>query len=232
MIFEQYFDEDTYTYTYLIGDEKEKLAVLIDPVDTQNGNYTDQLKRKGLRLLATLDTHTHADHISANGVLREKTGCITYLGKESLSECVDNTFRDGDVINIGTIKLQVIHTPGHTDDSYSFYMLDGTQGYLFTGDTLLINGSGRTDFQNGDAHDQYRSIFTKLLNYPDDTRLYPGHDYNGKKVSTVGAEKTNNPRLQVDGEQAYVELMSQLKLPNPKYMDIAVPANQACGKVN
>lgn len=230
MIFEQYFDEDTYTYTYLLADAESSSAVLIDAVDTKIKFYLDELKRLDLTLQYIFDTHTHADHISANGKLRELTGCITYLGQEAKSECVDETFTEGDVLSIGELKIRILHTPGHTDDSYCFYVLNKGEGYLFTGDTLLINGSGRTDFQNGDAHDQYQSIFNKLLQYPDDTYVYPGHDYNGRTVSSIGQERKNNPRLQVAGEDEYVELMNNLKLANPKYMDIAVPANRACGQ--
>lgn len=230
MIFQQYFDEDTYTFTYLIADEKSGNAALIDTVDTEVEFYLAKIAEMDLKLKYVLDTHTHADHVSANGKLRELTACTTLIGQQSLSTCIDHTFKNGDLISLGAIHIQVIHTPGHTDDSFSFYIENDEQGYLFTGDTLLINGSGRTDFQNGSAADQYESLFNKLLKYPDDTYVYPGHDYNGKKVSTVGDEKQNNPRLQVSGKEAYIQLMQNLKLPQPKYMDIAVPANQACGK--
>lgn len=230
MILEQIFEPDTYTYTYLIGDSSSKQAALIDPVDTEIDSYIKRLDELGLTLSYVLDTHTHADHVSANGKLRELTQCITLIGQQAESQCIDKTFKDGDKLKLGELVIEILHTPGHTDDSFSFYIDTKNQGYLFTGDTLLINGSGRTDFQNGDAHDQYRSIFEKLLSYPDSTKVYPGHDYNGLTVSTVGNEKANNPRLQVEDEEAYVELMNNLKLPHPKYMDIAVPANQACGK--
>ncbi len=232
MLVHQYLDEDTFTLTYLLTDGESGFAALIDPVATQVDFYLSQLSAKGLQILCVLDTHTHADHISANGKLREKTGCVTYMGKESHASCIDRTFENGDEIRLGGIIINVLHTPGHTDDSYSFYVKENDRTYLFTGDTLLINGTGRTDFQNGDAREQYHSLFDNLLTFDDDTVVYPGHDYNGRRSSTIGEEKINNPRLQVKDVSAYVALMNTLNLPNPKYMDVAVPANRACGKVN
>ena len=229
MIFKQLFDEESSTYTYLIADEMSGKAVLIDTVKEHTAEYIELLNSLDLKLKYVLDTHTHADHISANGELRDLTGCTTLLGEQSASVCIDRGIADQEVISIGDIELQMLHTPGHTSDSYSFHMEIEGQHYLFTGDTLLINGSGRTDFQNGSAHQQYDSIFNKLLVYPEDTLIYPGHDYNGETQSTVGKEKRENPRLQVSSESEYVEIMHNLKLPNPKLMDIAVPANERCG---
>ena len=229
MLFRQLFDQASYTYTYLIADESE--AVLIDPVVEKVDDYLRLLKELGLNLKAVLDTHTHADHISAMGALREKTQCLALLGEQSQSECVSQTFTDGEIIPVGKLALTAIHTPGHTDDSYSFVLKNNGKTQLFTGDTLLIRGSGRTDFQQGNALQQYHSIFNKLLTYGDDAVVYPGHDYRGWTVSTVGEEKRNNPRLQVNNAQEYAVIMDNLKLANPKMMDVAVPANQKCGKL-
>lgn len=229
MLFRQLFDQASYTYTYLIADESE--AVFIDPVVEKVDDYLRLLKELDLNLTAVLDTHTHADHISAMGALREKTQCLTLLGEQSKSECVSQTFTDGEIIPVGNLALTAIHTPGHTDDSYSFMLKHNGEIRLFTGDTLLIRGSGRTDFQQGDALQQYHSIFNKLLVYGDDAVVYPGHDYRGWTVSTVGEERRNNPRLQVNSAEEYAVIMNNLKLANPKMMDVAVPANQKCGKL-
>jgi len=231
MIFRQLFDAESSTYTYLIADETSREAVLIDPVLEGTQGYLlliDQLK---LKLLMTLETHTHADHVTASSRLREATECRSLMGKEALAPCASGTFSDGDHINIGALVINVIHTPGHTDDSYSFHLTHDSRSYLFTGDTLLIRGTGRTDFQNGDAHQQYHSLFERLLSFPDDTLVYPGHDYKGWTVSTIGEEKQFNPRLQTNNAQEYATLMANLHLPTPKLMDIAVPANQACGAI-
>ncbi|WP_096086286.1 MBL fold metallo-hydrolase [Agaribacterium haliotis] len=231
MILEQWFDLESSTYTYLIADELSGDAALIDPVLSESDFYINESQKRELAIKYILDTHTHADHISANGQLRDQIGAQTWLGKESKSSCIDHKFVDGTEIKVGSLTITALHTPGHTDDSYSFHVKNNGQNCLFTGDTLLINGSGRTDFQQGDAGTQYESIFNKLLSYPDDTIVYPGHDYSGNRQSTVGKEKANNPRLQVKNKAAYIELMNNLNLPNPKLMDVAVPANQACGKV-
>lgn len=242
MQIKQYFEPISSTYTYLIYDEQKKSAALIDPVVTEIPAYLDDLQKKQLQLLYVLDTHTHADHISANGKLREQLGCKTCLGKESGAACIDQALSEGDVIDVGSISIQVLHTPGHTDDSYCFFinaehvegnseLHEAPSGYLFTGDTLLINGSGRTDFQNGDARQQYDSIFNRLLNFPESTVVFPGHDYRGNRQSTIGHEKRHNPRLQVPHKEAYVSLMNSLNLPSPAMMDIAVPANRQCGVV-
>jgi len=235
MIFRQLFHAETGTYTYLLGCEQTRESILIDPVIDNLEMYLQLIQQLNLVLFAALDTHVHADHITALGALREKTGCTTMMGEPARASCVSQTFRDGDQINFGQLSLKALHTPGHTDDSYSFLLAAGSDGtvhedWLFTGDTLLIRGSGRTDFQNGDAHDQYHSIFNKLLTFPDKTRIYPAHDYKGWTMSTIAEEKAYNPRLQVEDEKSYVELMGNLKLANPKLMDVAVPANLACGK--
>lgn len=230
MIFRQFFDAESSTYTYLIGDETACEAVLIDPVETMLDDYLQILKQLELNIAASIDTHTHADHVSASGQLRDITGCPTMLGREALSDCVSNTLSNGDKIKFGQYFLTALHTPGHTDDSYSFHLQAEEQSFLFTGDTLLIRGSGRTDFQNGNAKQQFNSLFNILLKYPSNTFVYPGHDYKGWTVSTIAEEKRHNPRLQIKNCREYVELMNNLKLPNPKLMDYAVPINQACGQ--
>jgi glyoxylase-like metal-dependent hydrolase (beta-lactamase superfamily II) len=230
MIFRQLFEHESSTYTYLIGCSKSREALIIDSVKAEGESYLRLLKELDLRLKYTLDTHTHADHITGAGFLRDATGCITLAGKEAQSACVTQTLQEGDVLLIGELRLTALYTPGHTDDSYSYLLAHQGQHYLFTGDTLLIRGTGRTDFQNGSASDQYHSLFNKLLTLPDDTWVYPGHDYKGWTVSQIGEEKQHNPRLQVPNKAAYLTLMAELNLPNPKLMDVAVPANRACGK--
>lgn len=228
MIFRQLFDRETYTYTYLLADGNTKEAALIDPVLEHVDRYLLLLTELKLNLKITLDTHTHADHITASGALRERSGSIAMVGEQSHAACASDYFKNGDIINVGKVALQIIYTPGHTDDSYSFYLGEGYKR-VFTGDTLLIRGCGRTDFQNGNAQQQYQSL-QKLLTLPPETLVYPGHDYKGWSVSTILEEQQHNPRLRATNEQAFVELMTNLKLDNPKMMDVAVPANQACGK--
>jgi glyoxylase-like metal-dependent hydrolase (beta-lactamase superfamily II) len=235
MIFRQLFHAGSGTYTYLLGCEETRKSILIDPVIDNLDMYLQLLPQLGLTLGAALDTHLHADHISALGALRDRTGCLSMMGEPARASCVSHVIKDGDLIEFGKLAVKALHTPGHTDDSYCFLLAaksDPTirEAWVFTGDTLLIRGSGRTDFQNGNAHDQYRSIFGTLLVLPDRTRVYPGHDYKGWTISTIGEERAFNPRLQVVDEAAYVELMGNLKLDNPKWMDVAVPANLACGK--
>lgn len=231
MIFRQLFERESSTYTYLIGCEQTREALLIDAVNTEFNNYLTLLAELNLKLICVLDTHTHADHITAAGALRTATGAQTRLGEQANSFCVSNALHDGDLIQVGQLTIKALHTPGHTDDSYSFILEDQGQCYAFTGDTLLIRGTGRTDFQKGSAADQYASLFDRLLSLPDNTWVYPGHDYKGWTVSTIAEEKANNPRLQVKDAAEYIALMNNLKLPNPKMMDIAVPANRACGKL-
>lgn len=230
MIFRQLFDNTSSTYTYLLADEQSCEAVLIDPVIEQLDGYLTLLQELDLKLKFAMDTHTHADHITALGELRDRTGCDSMIGAQSNSECASSTFSDGDIVPVGRLRILTLHTPGHTDDSYSFVVEEGEQIYLFSGDTLLIRGSGRTDFQQGDAAQQYSSLFDKLLTLPGDTWVYPAHDYKGWTRSTIDEERANNPRLQVKDVREYVQLMNSLDLPNPKMMDVAVPANQACGQ--
>ena len=231
MIFRQLFDSESSTYSYLLGDEKTKQAMLIDAVLRSTAQTLLLIEQLGLRLHIAIDTHTHADHVTGLGALRDQTGCTTMMGEQAVAHCLSAKFKDGDQITLGNIILEVIYTPGHTDDSYSFYLASDTTGMPFTGDTLLIRGTGRTDFQNGDAQQQYNSLFNRLLLLPDNCKVYPGHDYKGWTVSSIGEEKRNNPRLQIADQAEYIGLMESLDLPNPKLMDIAVAANQACGNL-
>ena len=221
MIFNQLFDDISSTYTYIIASDRGREALIIDPVLEKTDEYLNILKKLDLKLVKVIDTHIHADHITGLNELGKRTNCTKIMGEQSKSEVVDLKVKEDDKIEIDKIELKTIYTPGHTDCSYSFLMNDR----VFTGDTLLINGTGRTDFQNGSAKTQYDSLFNKLLKLPEKTIVYPAHDYNGKKFSTIGDEKNNNPRLQVDNVDQYVEIMNNLKLANPKMMDVAVPAN-------
>lgn len=228
VIFRQLFDHDSSTYTYLLADSVSRQALLIDPVLVQIDSYQRLLAELELSLIYALDTHVHADHVTALGRLRELTGCKTLMGRESEVACASGWFADGDTLTVGQLSLRVLYTPGHTSDSYCFYVPE--HNLLFTGDTLLIRGTGRTDFQNGDALLQYRSL-QRLLQLPAHTQVYPGHDYKGWTSSTLAEEQRYNPRLQVPDAAAYVSLMANLKLPNPKMMDLAVPANKGCGLI-
>ena len=225
MLFRQLFDATSCTYTYLIASRRGGEALLIDPVLDKVDRYLQLLAELDLRLIKAIDTHVHADHITGLGALRDRTRCITVMGERSGVDVVSLRVGDGDIVAIEGIALTALYTPGHTDDSYSFLMDDR----VFTGDTLLIRGTGRTDFQHGDARAQYDSLFNKLLRLPDDTLIYPAHDYKGDTVSTIGEEKAYNPRLQVSSVDAYVEIMDNLNLANPKMMDVAVPANLRIG---
>tara|TARA_Y100000590_G_scaffold238471_1_gene268256 strand:+ start:54 stop:752 length:699 start_codon:yes stop_codon:yes gene_type:complete len=221
MIFEQLFDIKSSTYTYIISSGKGREALVIDPVIEHTNEYIKILKKLDLKLVKVIDTHIHADHITGLNELKKRTNCTRIMGEKSKSEVIDLKVKDEEKINVENIELKVIYTPGHTDCSYSYLMNDR----VFTGDTLLINGTGRTDFQNGNSHDAYNSLFNKLLKLPEKTLVYPAHDYNGKKYSTIESEKNNNPRLQVSSKEEYAEIMNNLKLANPKMMDVAVPAN-------
>ena len=221
MIFKQLFDEKSSTYTYIIASNKGREALIIDPVIEKTEVYLNELKELNLKLVKVIDTHIHADHITALNELHKRTSCTKIMGEHSKSEVVDIKVKEGEKIKIDHIELSTIYTPGHTDCSYSFLMKDR----VFTGDTLLINGTGRTDFQNGCPKEQYKSLFEKLLKLPENLMVYPAHDYNGKKYSTIGNEIKNNPRLKVSSMDEYVELMNNLKLDNPSMMDLAVPAN-------
>jgi sulfur dioxygenase len=225
MIFRQLFDPTSSTYTYLLASRHGGEALIIDPVLERVDRYIQLLQELDLRLVKAIDTHLHADHITGLDALRERTQCITVMGEQSKAEVVSIRVRDGDRVGIEGLDLDVVYTPGHTDDSYSYILPDR----VFTGDTLLIRGTGRTDFQNGDPRAQYDSIFGRLLKLPDETFVYPAHDYKGDTVSTIGEERAFNPRLQVKSIDDYVELMNNLHLPNPKMMDVAVPANMRIG---
>jgi glyoxylase-like metal-dependent hydrolase (beta-lactamase superfamily II)/rhodanese-related sulfurtransferase len=225
MIFRQLFDSVSGTYSYLIASRKGAEALIIDPVLEKVDRYIQLLNELDLRLVKAVDTHLHADHVTGLGALRDRTRCVTVMGENTKADVVSMRLADGDRLDIEGISLDVIYTPGHTDDSYSFTMGDR----VFTGDTLLIRGTGRTDFQNGDPRAQYESIFNRLLKLPDETLVYPAHDYKGDTVSTIGEERRCNPRLQVKSVDDYVQLMNNLKLPNPKMMDVAVPANMHIG---
>ena len=221
MIFEQLFDNKSSTYTYIISSGKGREALIIDPVIEYTNDYIKILEKLELKLVKVIDTHIHADHITGLNELNKRTSCTRIMGEQSKSEVIDLKIKDNEKINIEDIELKAIYTPGHTDCSYSYLMNDR----VFTGDTLLINGTGRTDFQNGSSFDAYDSLFNKLLRLPEKTLVFPAHDYNGKKYSTIANEKNNNPRLQVSSKQEYAQIMSNLNLANPKMMDIAVPAN-------
>ena len=222
MIFEQLFDTKSSTYTYIISSGKGRESLIIDPVIENTDKYLKVLKNLDLKLVKVIDTHIHADHISGLNELGKRTKCSKIMGEHSSSEVVDIYAKDNEKIKIENIELISIYTPGHTDCSYSFLMNDR----VFTGDTLLINGTGRTDFQNGNVLDQYESIFNKLLKLPEKTLVYPAHDYNGKRYSTIRDEKNNNPRLQVTSAEEYTKIMNNLKLEDPKMMDIAITANK------
>ena len=221
MIFEQLFDNKSSTYTYIISSGKGREALIIDPVIDNVEDYINLLNKLDLKLVKVIDTHIHADHITALNELNKRTSCVRIMGENSKSEVIDLKIKDNEKIKIENIELKAMYTPGHTDCSYSYLMNDR----VFTGDTLLINGTGRTDFQNGSSYDAYESLFNKLLKLPEKTLVYPAHDYNGKKFSTIKNEKNNNPRLQVKSKEEYAEIMENLNLSNPKMMDVAVPAN-------
>ena len=221
MIFEQLFDPKSSTYTYIISSGEGREALVIDPVIENTDEYIKILESLELKLVKVIDTHIHADHITGLNELNKRTNCTRIMGEKSKSEVIDLMIKDGEKIEIENIKLQAIYTPGHTDCSYSYLMNDR----VFTGDTLLINSTGRTDFQSGNSHDAYDSLFNRLLKLPEKTLVYPAHDYNGKKNSTIEIEKNNNPRLQVSSKEEYAEIMSNLNLANPNMIDIAVPAN-------
>lgn len=225
MIFRQMFDSVSGTYTYLLASRRGGEALIIDPVIEKVDRYLQLVHELDLKLVKAVDTHLHADHITGLGALRDRTHCITVMGEQTKADVVSMRVSEGERIGIEGVTLDVLYTPGHTDDSYSYLMGDR----VFTGDTLLIRGTGRTDFQNGDPRQQYDSIFNKLMRLPESTLVYPAHDYKGDTVSTIGEEKAFNPRLQVTSIDEYVALMNNLNLPNPKMMDVAVPANMHVG---
>ena len=225
MIFRQVFDNKSSTYTYLIASAKGREAVIIDPVIENVESYIKLLQELDLKLVKVIDTHIHADHVTGASKLKQATNCYTLMGEHTPADAVEIKVKDDEIIKIDQIEIKAMYTPGHTSDSYSFLM----NKYLFSGDTLLINGTGRTDFQNGSSKDAYNSIFNRLLKLPEDTILYPGHDYNGKEFSTIGNEKKFNPRLQVKNVDEYVELMSNLNLAKPQLIDINVSRNIKLG---
>jgi len=225
MIFRQLFDTVSCTYTYVIARRPGGEAVIVDPVRDNVEDYLLLIERLGVRLVKAIDTHLHADHITGLGELRARTGCTAEMGEQTKAETVCLRIADGDIIDIDGLELHAIHTPGHTQDSYCFLV----DGRLLTGDTLLIGGTGRTDFRDGDPVAQYNSLFNGILRLPEETLVYPGHDYRGRKVSTIGTERAFNPRLQVDSADEYAGIMNGLKLPNPRQMDVAVPTNHWLG---
>jgi len=225
MLFRQLFDKTSSTFTYLMASAKGREALIIDPVLDNINEYIGLLNELDLRLVKVIDTHIHADHITGASKLKDQTNCTTIMGEQTPANAVDLEVKDEEIIKLDQIEIKALYTPGHTSDSFSFLMND----CLFSGDTLLINGTGRTDFQNGSAKDAYNSIFNKLLKLPEKTLLYPAHDYNGEKVSSIGKEKKFNPRLQVSSENEYVEIMNNLNLPEPKMMDVNVARNIKLG---
>jgi glyoxylase-like metal-dependent hydrolase (beta-lactamase superfamily II) len=226
VIFRQLFESNSSTYTYLVACRESGEALLIDPVLCRVDDLCRLLSELDLRLVLAADTHVHADHITGLGELRSRTGCMTIMGEQAGVACASRLVRDQDRLTVGALELVARYTPGHTDDSYSYVMADR----VFTGDTLLIRGTGRTDLQNGDARAAYRSLFDVLLRLPDETQVYPAHDYRGWTSSTIGEERAHNPRLQVSSADEYADLMARLNLPSPAMMDVALPANRACGQ--
>ena len=231
MILRQLFDNETSAYTYVVADETTKTACIIDPVKNKMPRYIQILKELNVKLVLALDTHIHADHITGLGGLKMITGCKTMVGSLGDVSCASDSLQDGLVLTMGKLRIKVIYTPGHTADSYCFFINTETISYLFSGDTLLIRGTGRTDFQNGNPARLYESIHGKILKLPLDTILLPGHDYKGWTTSTLDEEKKHNPRLQFN-KKSFIEFMNNLKLPDPKIMDVAVPLNLSCGGKN
>ena len=225
MIFEQLFDKTSSTYTYLISSGPGREALIIDPVLEHVENYINTLNKLKLKLVKVIDTHIHADHITGMSELKNITNCKTVMGDKTPADIVSIKVKDQEDLILDNLKLKAIYTPGHTYESFSFLMKDR----VFTGDTLLIGGTGRTDFQNGNPYDSYNSIFNILLKLPDKTKVYPAHDYNGNFFSTIENEKNNNPRLQVKSADEYADIMNNLNLPDPKLMDIAIPRNLKLG---
>ena len=227
MIFKQIFDQKSSTYTYLIASSTGREALIIDPVLENVEDYIKLLSELDLRLVKVIDTHIHADHVTGAGKLRDKTKCVTIMGDHTPADAVEIKVKDEEVIKLDELNIRALYTPGHTSDSFSFLM----DNYLFSGDTLLINGTGRTDFQNGNAKDSYDSIFHKLLRLPSETLLYPGHDYNGKMVSSIGKEKKFNPRLQINDVDEYIEIMDNLNLKKPDQIDFNIASNLKLGSI-
>ena len=225
MIFKQVFDKKSSTYTYIIASAEGREALIIDPVLENVEDYIKILNQLNLKLVKVIDTHIHADHVTGAGKLRDKTKCVTIMGEHTPTDAVEVKVKDEEIIKLDNLNFKAIYTPGHTSDSFCFVM----DKYLFSGDTLLINGTGRTDFQNGSSIDAYNSIFNRLLKLPDDTLLYPAHDYKGQTVSTIGKEKRSNPRLQVRNVDEYIEIMNNLNLKKPEKIDYNVSSNLKLG---
>ncbi len=226
MIFRQLFDLESSTYTYLLAGDGSAEAVLIDPVLEQVDRDLQFVSELGLKLTNVFDTHVHADHVTAAGELRERTGCAV-AGSTAGASCANVHVRHGDELRVGTLAFRVLGTPGHTDDSVSYLLADR----VFTGDALLVRGNGRTDFQNGDPGQLFDSITQVLFALPDQTLVFPAHDYKGRTVTSIWEEKRHNPRLTPPDREAFIQTMRNLKLPKPKMIDVAVPANRACGHV-
>ena len=225
MIFKQVFDKKSSTYTYIIASAEGREALIIDPVLDNVEDYIKILNQLNLKLVKVIDTHIHADHVTGAGKLRDKTKCVTIMGEHTPTDAVELKVKDDEIIKLDKLNFRAIYTPGHTSDSFCFLM----DKYLFSGDTLLINGTGRTDFQNGNSTDAYNSIFNRLLKLPEDTLLYPAHDYKGETVSTIGKEKRSNPRLQVRNVDEYIEIMNNLNLKKPEKIDYNVSSNLKLG---
>lgn len=228
MLFRQLFDRDTWTYTYLIADVESKEALLVDPVLEQVQRDLQLISELGLTLKYSMDTHVHADHITGTGKLRELTQCIGIVPEKAQVKCADRHIKDGEVLKVGNIDIKAIASPGHTDCHFAYLV---NKNHLLTGDALFIRGCGRTDFQSGNAGELYDTITEKFFSLSDDTLIYPGHDYRGHMVSTIGEEKQFNPRISHKKRDEFIELMNNLDLPNPTKIMEAVPANQLCGKV-
>ena len=225
MIFKQVFDTKSSTYTYIIASAEGREALIIDPVLENVEDYIKILNQLNLKLVKVIDTHIHADHVTGAGKLRDKTKCVTIMGEHTPTDAVEVKVKDGEIIKLDKLNFRALYTPGHTSDSFCFLM----DNYLFSGDTLLINGTGRTDFQNGNSKDAYNSIFNRLLKLPEETLLYPAHDYKGQTFSTIGKEKRSNPRLQVKNVDEYIEIMNNLNLKKPEKIDYNVENNLKLG---
>lgn len=230
MIFRQLFDQASSTYTYMLASGVGREAIIIDPVKDQLPTYLQLIDELDVKLVRAIDTHTHADHVTALGDLRDVTQCVTVMGEFTQAACVSEHVSDNEMIDVDGLRLRALYTPGHTDESFSFYMQHEGQGRVFTGDVLLIRGTGRTDFQGGDPYKSWDSIVERLFTLPDDTDVWPAHDYKGWTRSSIREEKLYNPRLAGKSREQYAEIMRNLNLPNPSMMDVAVPANLACGQ--
>lgn len=231
MLLRQLFDKDTSTYTYLLADLGTKEAVIIDPVAEQADRDQKLLEELGLRLVYVLETHVHADHVTGAGELRDRLGAKSVVSRNGGAECADVLVDDGDTIQFGRHQLEVRATPGHTDGCVTYVAREGERTMAFTGDALFVRGCGRTDFQQGNPHTLYRSVHRKIYTLPEDTLIYPGHDYKGHTATTVAEEKAHNPRLNLSvSEEAFVDIMQALALPHPRQIDVALPANLQCGK--